>query len=484
MRHARNAVRTCAWLLWIAAATGGCQFEPTGQGGGSDVGDGPAGDGGIGGPDASFLDDGVELVADDPFGDGTAFAHVIGHAGEIYLGPSQDGDRLLRIDPGPVEVATLSFARDQTGNQSGNAGTPPYSGIGYAGCSPDGDCGPDDEDGRGLFASGVAAASDVLVAGGARSAGDLDYLYLTRDTGTALSFRYVDLSAVMGPASKGFSALHVFRDRIYAGVPDTGGARPYLVALYTVPAEGAGLDAAEGTDVDNLDADNMPGLKTASNAIIDDIADFAGLLYLANAGGWMRSTSDQPRSYELAPEDWSPTTPSSPDYTARASIATDKTAGLTPADRAVPAFAVHRGRLYAARNTIDGPQLWSCDPTLTEPAAACDAGDWQLIAANQSGDTGLSQLGNSDSSAISLLVSTGAHLYVGYDNPGGLRLFRSAAEAPTLPGDFEAVGRAGLGTRSATRILDGQALGAAGDELYLVIGDGTSPVRVVRVTAP
>ena len=469
MTRAQIAGRTSTWLAWLAAATAGCQFEPSGA---TPPGDDPPADGGGGGGADGGASIGGDPVATDPFGDGTSFAYVVAYAGEVYVGPSRDGDALVRIDAGAATAVSLSFARDEAGNQSGNQGAPPYRGIGFSGCSPDGDCGPDDEDGRGLLASGAIAGGEILIAGGARSEGDLDYVYLTRDTGTALAFQYIDLSAVMGPASRGFSALHTFDDRVYAGFPDTGGARPYLVALSTLPGEGPGLDAVAGEDVENLDADAMPGLKTGGNAIIDDIADFAGLLYLANAGGWMRSTTARPRSYEVAPEDWSDVTPTADEYAASASRTTGKTADLEPADRAVPAFAVHRDRLYAARNTVDGPQIWACDPALTEPAAACDGADWRLVAAG---------LGDPDGAAVSLLVSTGEELYVGFDDPGGLRLFRSGADAPALASDFVPVGRAGLGDRRATRIFDGEPFGG---DLYLAVGNGSDPVAIQRVPAP
>ncbi len=451
-------VRGRMWALALALSSSGCLSAPPLAGS-----DPPA-------------DGAIEIVAQDPFGDGTAVAHLFVYRGWIHVGPSRTGDRLLRLAPDGDELEEVSFElpRDATGNTSRNPSSAPYRSIGYTGCRLDVDCGPDDEDGGGLFAPALLSGRELLVAGGARSAGDVDYVYATDDSGPALAFRYADLSAATGPMSRGFSALHGFADRVYLGVPDTGGERPYLLALLRAPSAPPGLDAASGTDVLDLEAHAMPALASEGllpppepgTAIIDAIGDFAGNLYVANASGWVRSTVSAPRPFMAAPSDWADATPSSPDYLAAESVRTDKTADLEPADRAVPALAVHRGRLYAARNTAAGPQLWSCDPALTAPASACDPGDWRRV-------TGIGE----GSAAISLLVATPSALYVGFDDPAGFRLFRTAAAIPATELDFEQISEPGLGESLLTRIFSAVPVA---DGLVLVAGDGVHPLALLR----
>jgi hypothetical protein len=464
------------WRIIILAGCSAvaCQFDSSGAGSGS--GDGDDNDGDWGG-------EALQRVV-DPFGDGTPVAGIFEYDGRVHLGPSRTGDALVRFDEDgtSIETVTLAFAADGSGNQTSNTSPPPYAGIGYQGCTVNQDCGPDNEDGRGLFASGSLGDEEVLIVGGARSGGDLDYLYVTRDTGSVLSFSYVDLSDVMGGASKGVSALHVQDDRVYLGFSDTGGARPYFLSLTATPAAAAlGIDAASGTDVDNLDADDMPDLAVAGNALIDVVADFGERVYLANAGGWMRSNVPHPAPYSDVPSDWSEITPSSDAFGDLESIATDKTSEVEPADRAVPQFASHAGRLYAARNTATGPQLWACDPAIVEPANDCDSDDWALIAVNISADAQLSQFDNPHNEAIALLVAAGPYLYVGFDNPEGLVLYRTAAAAPTSAADFEGLAGAGLGDPLNTRIFDGKAFGPDRDSMYVVVGDGLRPLELIRL---
>ena len=444
---------TCAAALAAAVTGAACLAAPPPPSGA------PAEEGG-----------GFEVVAEDPFGDGTAVAHVLSYRGWIHLGPSRRGDRLLRIDPAgadELEAVTLALPRDATGNASRNPSYAPYPSIGYTGCAPGVDCGPDDEDGGGLFAAVTLGGEEVLIAGGARSLGDVDYVYLSSDAGRALGFRYADLSAATGPSSRGVSAAHAFADRLYLGFPDTGGERPYLLALLRAPAAAPGLDAADGADVIDLAAHQMPRLATEDSALIDAMADLGGHLYLGNAGGWMRSTVERPAPYGAAHDDWADTTPSSVEYQAAPSVRTGKTADLEPADRAVAGFAVHQGRLYAARNTTAGPQLWSCDPALAAPASSCDPAEWQLIAGVGEG-----------ADAVSLLVESGGALHVGFDQAGGFRLLRATRPAPASARDFAEVAEPGLGDPSLTRIF-GAAASWTGD-LYLVAGDGHRPLALLR----
>jgi hypothetical protein len=157
----------------------------------------------------------------------------------------------MRMEPDGVStrVLTLSFPRDVTGNSSDNNASPPYRSIGYTGCQQglaDG-CGPDNEDGRGILTSFTLAGQEWLLVAGARSGGDLDYVYVTRDTGAALSFSYVDLSQLLGGNTRGISAARAIGGRLYLGFPDDGGSCPYGTAVLSLAPTGPdGLDAVKG----------------------------------------------------------------------------------------------------------------------------------------------------------------------------------------------------------------------------------------------
>jgi hypothetical protein len=204
--------------------------------------------------------------------------------------------------------------------------------------------------------------------------------------------------------------------------------------------------------------------------------------------------------------DWSDSTPNALAYTAKPSLTTSKTSDLEPADRAIPAMASFNGRLYAARNTTTGPQLWSCNPS---SGTECGPGDWSLVAANSVGGAQLTQFNDPDNAAITLLAATSQHLYVGFNNATrGAVIYRAALPSPPAnpaalnisqfqgrlggpavdpscsgPGTAcTGFGGDGLGI-GATRIYDGKVFNLSGAEnLYVAAGTGTTPVRVVRAT--
>jgi hypothetical protein len=447
----------------------------------------------------------VTQLFTDPFGDGTRSAFVFKYGGMIYLGPRKTGKGALRAHPdgSSCETVTFAFQADQSGGSiTRNTQPAPYPSIGHEGCAANThNCGPDNEDGRGIFGAGTIAGKEWLVVAGVRTAGDLNYAYMTSDTGLTLGFRYVDLAPMMGPQTKGSSAMHVFNGRVYLGFPDSGGKRPYLVVVKTTPGT-PGLDAT-ASDAENLGADLMPGIgvsgtpaNPADPSIIDSIIDFKNKLYVLNNGGCICSKTAAPGSYTAS--GWAPCTPSAADFTAKTSITTSKVGEIEPADKAFPQLAVFKGRLYAGRNTTTGPQLWACTPGADGAKDLCDPGDWTLVAANSTGDGSLSQFDNPDNTRISLVSATADHLYVGFDNAKqGLVVFRSNSTAPGARSDFEGesgcpasahpatcegLGGNGLGSAGNTRVLHGVALGFSGkDYVYLVAGDGTGPVKVFRI---
>jgi hypothetical protein len=442
--------------------------------------------------------DGVRVVAADPLGDGSPFAFVAAHGGAVWVGPSRDGARLARVpgDGGAPAAVALSFARDAVGNVHANDATP-YASIGWTGCTPDslaGACGPDDEDGRGLLTSATLGGEEWLVVGGARSGGDLDYVYLAGGDLSAPAFRYVDLSALLGGNTRGLTAAHSTGGRLYLGFADNGGSRPYGVALLA-PPPAPGLDADPGADAMNL------GLHEAFKkalgaygaiAMVDVFAELDGRMYLLADVGCIVSTVPAPETKD----DFAGCSPSrSAAYDQADAVGPRRTSDLEPRDRAWPRAAVWNGRLHAIRNTWSGPQLWACDPAGGVDAAVCEPGDWELVA----GDADLrTRLGHPGVAAASLLVATPGHLYLGLDDPGaGVHLYRTAAARPSTAADFtgadgclagtagcEGLGGDGLGDPATlVRIFDAKAIPAADGttDLYLTAGDGVAPVRVIRV---
>ena len=252
----------------------------------------------------------------------------------------------------------------------------------------------------------------------------------------------------------------------------------------------------------NLRIDQVSGVGSnavlnrnpASVQMIDAQTAFNDLLYLANNGGVVHSNTNDPQPpINGVPPDWTTSTPSDAAYAAKASLTTKKTHDLEPSDKAFPRMAVLAGKLYAARNTTSGPQLWVCSPGTD---LACNRGDWTLLAANGIGDTQLSQFDDPQNIRVTLLAATSSRLYVGYNNTAGLVLYRSKGSSPAARADFEGAGGCnasaapsacdGLGGRGlgagATRIFDGRVLTfASKDYVYLTAGDGTSGFRVFRL---
>lgn len=446
-------------------------------------------------PYADILE--AKTVATDPFGNGSSFAYVTAYQGRVYLGPDATGSRAVRVlpDGSGAELLSFSFTRDTVDNQSTN-GSAVYTSIGATGCVANTPaCGPDNEDGRGLFASGVVDGTEWLVLGGARDAGELDYIYMTTDVDPTLDFRYVDLSAHLGPATRGFSAALASGSRLYLGFPDSGGSRPYFLALTTMPSL-PGLDAS-ATDALNLEADNFPGFQSVTPAMIDSLVELGGLVYVANHAGVMAATVPAPRPYASFPADWAVATPSAAAYSAKTSITTAKLADLFPSDRAVPQMAAFGGRLFMARNTTTGPQLWSCDPAISGDLARCEPAEWVLVAPNTTGDALLTTFNDPSVTAIAMVTATPLYLYVGFDSSNGVQVFRTANPAASSAGDFEGqnscsaaqhpgscagLGGNGVGSASATKILDGKALAfSTYSMLWLTVGDGASALRLVTI---
>lgn len=434
-----------------------------------------------------------ERLFQDPFGDGASFSFVFGMDDRVWLAPG-NGAAAVSFEADGDDFRTHDFAigADATGNTTSNLSASPYPSFGSVGCTVDtSECGPDNESGIGYLATQRVDGDEWLVIAGAKTVGDHDYVYMTRDTGQTLSFDYVDLSAVLGPQTRGFSAARSFKGRLYLGFPDTGGNRPYLVSLEQTPSA-PGLDAVVGSDVVDLDGNGLPGWSVPATANVDALWSFKDLLYAANPGGIHRSLDEQP----VGPGDFTECTPSDPNWTAKATYETAKFSDLVPADRGIPFFASYQDRLYMARNTVDGPQLWRCNPDTVGDSDGCDPGDWELVAPNTSGDAALTQFNDPGNQSITVLAATGSALYVGFDNPGGVTLFRTTASRPDLedftgqdgcaavdyPATCAGIGGDGLGDSANIQVLDARVIRSSDvNNLYVVTGAPGIPLRLFRL---
>lgn len=415
----------------------------------------------------------AQVIAVDPFGDGTRFGFVTGYRGHLVIGPNQAGSSALRClaDGSSCEPLAFAFFPDVTGNRTRN---PASASLGAAGCieaTPA--CGPDNENGRGTLTGVTLDGVEWLVAIGA---GDgLGHFYMTDDSDTTLDFRYVDLDVLLsfGNTLAG-TALVATGDRMYVATADKGGRRPALYALTTMP-QSPGIDAT-ASDVLDLRTDLVPGVQSVNAFdMIDELVEVDGVLYGANRTAWFRSTVASPQSAADSPVDWAVIHPSAEAFTTTIGRVQTTARDLEPADRAVPQIASFGGRVFVARNTTVGPQLWACD-------APCDSAAWYLVAPNNDGAP-LTQFDDLSLHSVSMVVATPAFLYVGFDSTDGVRVFRTAKPDARTHADFEPYGSVGFGDRAAyTRILDAAVLTLDGTpRVWLTAGNGISPFSLVTL---
>ncbi len=402
------------------------------------------------------------LVAQDPFGDGGAFSYVFAYAGKVYLGPSADGTRAVRVNPDGTGAETVQLAFLPDSPKNGVSPTPAtFPSLGYLGCAPDTlQCGPDDEDGRGLFTAFSSGGNELLFAAGGRQNSVIKHAYATNDSSSSPTFSYIRTN--LGGGMRGATAAAAMGDTLYVGVANGGGSGvPAVVPIF--PPFGA--------DSMGFAAFPSPLTNQTGTALVDSMAVYNGVLYAANDGGCARYDGST----------WASCTPSASEWNLTP-VSTPKITDFVPADKAVPQMAEFGGKLYLARNIEAGPQLWACTPILALP---CGVSDWSLVAANGTGNPQLSQFDDATLNTLSLLVATSQHLYVGYDAPGGVVLYRSNTASPTTRADFGAWAVPGLGS-AVKQILDARALTFAGnDSLYLTARDNAlsrpGPVQVYRL---
>jgi hypothetical protein len=415
-------------------------------------------------------------VSSDPFADGSSFAYVFSYAGRVYLGPSGDGASAVRMnyDGTSPEMVRFGFQTDFGTIKNLVSPTPTaFPSLGSIGCTPDTlECGPDNEDGRGLFSSVVLSGTEWLFGAGARQSSLLKHVYLTTDTGTTPQFPFVAVN--LGGGTRGTSAVAALGTALYVAFVDGGGSgSPVLLRMTGLPA-----DSSQPVNPTLTIVPTPQALKSISTGMIDSMITFSGWLYAANDGSFVSGNAGGCSRYSGST--WVSCTPNNPEWTAKSPVVVTpfgKTSDFVPSDKAVPQMTPSGGRLYLARNTTAGPQLWGCNPS----SNVCGPTEWNLVAANTSGDVQLSQMNVGGLTTVSLLVATSQHVYVGYDSPGGIQLYGSSDPTPSQISSFTLIAPAGLGA-GLTQIVDARALSLGGREfLYIAARPGNGPVRVYRV---
>jgi hypothetical protein len=498
-------------------------------------------------------------IALDPFGDTSDFGYLVSYGGMVYIGPNNNGNSAARMEASgknPVNV-TYTFAKDSTGTTASNSATGIVS-IGHSGCTNNSNdpltgCGPDNENGRGIFVTGEVNSVTHLFITGARSTGDNDYIYWTADTDSVLDFNYIDGSAPLDAlnvgGNKNTESILISGGNVYWMQPGNLRARPYFTRM-TLPGAVSNVDIANnatptsgnGTFMNMRYAEGM-GIyattkKNSADIIGGTVYAFNSYIYVANNGsvrnnsgsytslatnqtsangyrndgGIVRSTSATPGNSGKA-TDWADITPgltnstpgSNTDYSNYFSIPLGAMGDVIPAQRPIPAFATFNNRLYIIRNAcvsnmINGncvcndshtgactddivcpsgsevPQLWKCDPGADN---RCDASEWILV---PTGTTKLTNFGNTNNKSITLLVTNGSYLYIGFDNAvDGVKIYRTNVANPTSTADFEQIGASGLGRTDMKEIYSAISVQQGADYyIYVSAGTNNEPVAVYR----
>jgi hypothetical protein len=367
----------------------------------------------------------------DPFGDGSDFGYLALYHNKVYIGPNKNGNSACRMDPdgsNPV-INFFTFNKDNSSSngtrtmdngassRDGSILVPPFVTVGHSGCTTgnagiNSGCGPDNENGRGLFVSGLINGAEQLFITGAKSSGNNDYLYHTADTDSNLDFRFIDLSATFNSdtisGNKGTESIIVFNNKVYWMEPGDYWYRPYFVKISNVDnaVNDQYAQSRSGTDSNWMYIKYMTGIGAHSSDkpnIADRIGGtlfgFHNRLYLANNGsvkltnpplftsaqnvvpgcyatgpssntkcindgGIVRSTNNDPSPCSGADNcsSWADITPdSNAKYTNYFSIIYGKVivegsqpknqlGDVIPAERPIPAFAEFNGNLYMIRN--------------------------------------------------------------------------------------------------------------------------------------
>ncbi|TGL63534.1 beta strand repeat-containing protein [Leptospira sarikeiensis] len=302
---------------------------------------------------------------------------------------------------------------------------------------------------------------------------------------------------------------------------------------------GSNCDAFDGTNGRRFMINYMPFFGGPTNLLgvvsnnsspnwayyigVDSMFTFNSRIYAANGGlhtvghngSIIRSTTANPVNACVGPDNCSDWTEIGPRANQKwhnsptnnwFSLELSKLYDLIPGDKAFSQFAEFNGNLYMTRTicvqssqavamrtsagTVTGctngsdtnrrAQLWKCDPTLTGGSGDCDSGDWTVVGDDNSGIT---NFGDSTNRTMTMIVKNGSYLYVGFDHPSGIRIYRTNTANPGSASNvWTQVAGAGLtDSTNVQQIFSAVSVPSGGiNYLYVSVGKNNVPVRVYR----
>lgn len=366
------------------------------------------------------LSDGVLL--DDPFGDGSNYGDLTVYVSNILIGPNASGNKAARFALDGTALTNLTFSLPKDTNTGSGSRTQQnsfggmlastafnYSSIGRVGCSPNSGvlsntCGPNNQDGRGVFYSGVIGGFETLFLTGSKSSDGAgyphnDYVYWTRDADTALDFQYIDTGAILNAPpvdgssiggatyevkhNTGSESIAIHNNYLYLSYPGTDPKRPTILRLQdiTVPEPVPSLINRElslfaMTNIGMIGS-NAWNTMNLYQILGGTLYSFNSRIYLANSGnlqfnattcsyassstytgsclqkgGVIRSTNLDPANCTAfgTCNDWVDISPSSSKYVQNFSNPLTRILDLKAGDRPIPSFETFNGRLFMLRN--------------------------------------------------------------------------------------------------------------------------------------
>lgn len=523
------------------------------------------------------------ILIDDPFRDGSTYGDLVSYLGNVVIGPNANGNKASRfaLDGTGLTDLTFSLAKDintltgsrtQQNSFGGMSSSSPfvYNTIGKVGCTPhsgllSNTCGPNNQDGRGVFYSATVGGIETLFLTGSKTSDGSgyphnDYIYWTRDTDNNLDFNYIDSGAVLNSPpvnatsvggatfqarhNSGTESLIIHNEHLYLSYISTDPKRPTILRLQditvqepTVSTLNRELSLFAMTNIGMIGS-NLWNTMNLHQILGGTLYSFNNRVYLANTGnilfdpttcsfansstytascnqkgGVIRSNNIDPASCTGFGNcaSWLNISPSSSKYIQNFSNPLTRVVDLKAADRPIPAFETFNNKLYMIRNACrtvmmkdayywapstlnegtcpvgnERPQLWKCSPALTGSTTDCDSGDWSLVA-EDAVTLGASNFGDTFNRRITLLKRNGSMLYVGFNNPNGIKVYRTkiGVTDPSSVSDFEPVpGPTGINSFGATfvqEIFSAVSLqNGSIHNLYLSVGgkNGATPIPV------
>ncbi|MCC6808780.1 MAG: hypothetical protein IT381_15245 [Deltaproteobacteria bacterium] len=364
----------------------------------------------------------------DPFTDGSDAGTLANYGSRLYIGPNRNGNTAARCQYDGTFPEVLSFGIAKDTNAAGGGThlntmaaapvgpTANYVTFGHAACTNNSSdalagCGPDNEDGRGVFNVTTLAGVQYLIAGGSKSAAtgaNFDYVYTSNSTTQQLSFFYQDLGNTTGGDTNGLQSVHNLSNSLFLGFARGPSRRPDLSRVNyggaltatecfaggncDVNAHGARMfigsmnyfgrcwDTACGADVDGAQDGAFPPQPNGAHFVgVDSMfvgaSPLANVVYLANGGhpapnrdgAIIRSVDSTPDpcgeqitgtpAQFLCNNQWTDVTPRgvagwTGDTTGQShfSLELTKTRDFNPGDKAFPQWATFNGNVYIARN--------------------------------------------------------------------------------------------------------------------------------------